>query len=491
MIDKQAIINHFNQVAPARPLWFRRNYMYHNQIIQACRPFLNPDSRVLELGCSTGDLLAALKPGFGVGVDFSPVSVEIAQQNHPHLEWMCADVEDLPDVPPLDEPFDMIVMADLIGYLNDIQQTLTDLRRLMHDNSRVVISLWNWMWQPILVAGERLHFKNVDSHVRQNWLSPAAIQGFLELTGYETVSVQPGVLLPYHVPGLTRLVNTLSYAPLFNRLVLLTTVVARPQKAPSLRHTSVSVIIPTRNEVENIEALVERVPEMGTHTELVFVDGASTDGTIEKIHEQIRLHPERDIKFIPQVPPQSDDADAPPDMMLKLGKGDAVRKGFAAAQGDIVMILDSDISVPPEELPRFYEALVAGKARMVNGTRFAYHQEAGAMRPLNYLGNVFFSIAFSWLLGQPISDTLCGTKALYKRDYDEIAANRSYFGDFDPFGDFDLLFGAARLRYRIFDVPVHYKARTYGTSKVRVSVHGPLLMPVRAVAVQNSPPVRP
>jgi len=477
MIDKQAIVQHFDRVAPSRPMWFARNYTYHNQIIQACRPFLNPHSRVLELGCSTGDLLAALKPGYGVGVDFSPVSIEIAKQNHPDLEWICADVEHLPHVAPLEEPFDLIIMADLIGYLDDIQQTLEDIHHLMHERTRVVISLWNWLWQPMLAVAERLHFKNVDSHIRQSWLSRTPIRNFLDLSGYETVSVLPGVLVPYAIPIISPLVNTLSYAPLVNRLTLLTTVVARPvMDAPEPSPTSVTVVIPTRNEVENIEALVQRVPDMGSHTELLFVDGNSTDGTIEKIHEQIAAHPERDIKFMSQVPPKSQEADAPPDMMLKLGKGDAVRKGFAAANGDIVMILDSDISVPPEELTRFYRALMTGKARMVNGTRFTYEQEEGAMHRVNYLGNVFFSTTFSWLLGQRITDTLCGTKALYKRDYEEIAANRAYFGDFDPFGDFDLLFGAARLKYRIKDVAVHYKARTYGQSKVRVGIHGPLLL---------------
>jgi glycosyltransferase involved in cell wall biosynthesis len=171
--------------------------------------------------------------------------------------------------------------------------------------------------------------------------------------------------------------------------------------------------------------------------------------------------------------------------MLKLGKGDAIRKAFEAASGDILMILDSDLTVPPEELPRFYEALITGKGRFINGTRLVYPQEREAMPIPNHLGNVFFGLMFTWLLGQRISDTLCGTKALYKKDYEAIAANRSYFGDFDPFGDFDLLFGAAWLGLPITDLPVHYCARTYGDSKVRVGLHGPLLGRMSLIAFQR------
>jgi glycosyltransferase involved in cell wall biosynthesis len=228
---------------------------------------------------------------------------------------------------------------------------------------------------------------------------------------------------------------------------------------------------------------MERTPNMGRHTELIFVDGNSTDGTVEEIERQIAAHPERDAKLIHQVPPRSEHDHTSPSLMLKLGKGDAVRKGFAAASGDILMILDSDISVAPEDLTKFYEVLATGKARFANGTRFAYEQQDEAMRTLNRAGNIFFSLLFTWLLGQRITDTLCGTKVLFKSDYEAIVANRKRFGDFDPFGDFDLLFGAAWLRQKILDVPVRYWARVYGESKVRVAKHGPLLIKMSLIAL--------
>jgi glycosyltransferase involved in cell wall biosynthesis/SAM-dependent methyltransferase len=476
MTNKRLLAQHFDCVAPSRGRWFRRNYTYHQQIIRACHSFLDPESRVLELGCSTGELLNELKPGEGVGVDISPVSIDYARRQYPHLQWVCADVENLPDTPPLDQPFDAIVMADLVGYLDDIQLTLESIRRLTHYRTRIIVATWNWMWQPVLKVGEILRLKTPDLDMRQNWVSPTVISTMLKLAGYEPLQTVPGVLLPYNIMGLSPLINTFSHAPIVERITLLRTVIARPvAQTDESEPASVTVVIPTRNEVGNIEPIIVRTPNMGRHTELFFIDGNSTDGTVEKIHEQMKARPERDIKLMSQVSPQSFDADTPPDLMLRLGKGDAVRKAFAAASGDILMILDSDITVPPEELPKFYNALITHKADFINGTRLVYPQEAGAMRPINKLGNVFFSLLFSWLLGQSITDTLCGTKALRKCDYEVIAANRSYFGDFDPFGDFDLLFGAAWSGHRIIDLPVHYGARTYGDSKVRVGLHGLLL----------------
>lgn len=482
MLDKQKIAQHFDRISARRDSWADRNRLYHEQLIKVCHSFVNPDSRVLELGSSTGNVLAALNPKVGVGVDFSAESIALSQKKYSHLTWIHADVEMLPSHPALTAPFDLIIMEDLVGYLWDVEQFLKNIKHLTHPSTRLVVSCWNWMWEPILRFGEKLGLKAPNLDVHENWLSPSMLTNLLELSGYEVVMRQPGILIPYRVPILTDALNSLSYAPLLNAFVLSTILVARSLPKPEISDVSVSVIIPTRNEAGNIAALVERLPAMGKHTEVVFVDGDSTDGTVEEIHRQIAAHAERDIKFVPQVD-QSKALSTSPDLMLKLGKGDAVRKGFAVATGEILMILDGDISVMPEDLPKFYEALVGSKARFANGTRFVYQHENEAMRGLNRIGNVFFSLLFTWLLGQRITDTLCGTKALFKRDYEAIVANRKRFGDFDPFGDFDLLFGAAWLQHRIADVPVRYRARTYGKSKVRVSQHGPLLGRMSLIAL--------
>jgi glycosyltransferase involved in cell wall biosynthesis len=220
-------------------------------------------------------------------------------------------------------------------------------------------------------------------------------------------------------------------------------------------------VIPCRNEKGNIEAAIQRLPNFGNHQEIIFVDGHSTDGTVEEIQRVIDTYRDRTIRFLAQD---------------GQGKGDAVRKGFAAATGDILMILDADLTVPPEDLPKFYDAIVCGKGEFINGCRLVYPMEGQAMRFLNLLGNKFFSVAFSWLLNQPLKDTLCGTKVMFREDYLKLAANRHYFGDFDPFGDFDLILGASKLNLKILEVPIRYRDRTYGSTKISRFQHGWLLL---------------
>ncbi len=213
------------------------------------------------------------------------------------------------------------------------------------------------------------------------------------------------------------------------------------------------MIVPgLRNEAGNIEAILANTPEMGGGTELVFVEGHSTDDTWGEIQRQIAIHPQRRCLAMQQT---------------GKGKGDAVRLGFAQATGDILMIYDADLTVPPESLPRFVEALRQGEGEFINGVRLVYPMERRAMRFLNLVANKSFSVAFSWVLGQPVKDTLCGTKAIWKKDYELLAANRAFFGDFDPFGDFDLIFGAAKLNLKIVDIPIRYRERTYGTTNIQ------------------------
>jgi glycosyltransferase involved in cell wall biosynthesis len=220
-----------------------------------------------------------------------------------------------------------------------------------------------------------------------------------------------------------------------------------------------------------IKRIVEELPELGSRTELIFIEGHSQDNTLEEIKNTISNYKgPKTIKFAVQN---------------SKGKGDAVRKGFEMADGDILMIYDADMTVPPAELKKFYNVLVSRKGEFINGSRLVYPMEKQSMRVLNYIGNKFFSFMFSWLLGQKIKDTLCGTKVLWKKDYEDIKRGRSFFGDFDPFGDFDLLFGAAKLNLKIIDLPVHYRERTYGETNISRWRHGWLLLKMTIFAMKK------
>ncbi len=438
----------FDHFASQIERWRPRHAGYHNLAASLMRFYVSPGARVLEIGSGNGDLLAAVAPSFGLGVDISGEMVRVAAAKYPNLTFrqMAAERLDLPD-----EPFDYIILSDLIGYLYDIRRVFELIRGVCHARTRLVLNWYSRLWQPLLGIGERIGLKYPQPLL--NWTTIEDVANLLDLSGFEVVHRRPHILLPLPVPILSALANRyLAHLPGFRLLCLSNWIVARPlgvrlMDAPP----TVSVICPCRNESGNIEHVVRRLPEMGSHTELVFVEGHSEDNTLEECRRIAGVTPGRDIKVFVQA---------------GTGKGDACRLGFSRATGDIVMILDADLSVAPEDLPQFYAALVAGKGELVNGSRVVYAMDPEAMRFLNVLGNKCFAVLVSWLLGQSVRDTLCGTKVMWRADYERIAAGRSYFGDFDPYGDYDLLFGAAKLSLKIIDVPIRYRRRIYGKPNI-------------------------
>jgi len=443
---------------------------YHRRLATLYQFLVAPNQRVLEVGCSNGDLLASLRPGFGVGVDFSAAAVQRAATRHPELRFVQADALELGDIAGEDDdPFDVIIMSDLLNDVWDVQTVLEQLAPFVGPGTRIIINSYSRIWEWPLAAAEKMGLAK--PVLNQNWLTVEDIAGLLHLSGFQLMRAWQEVLLPLPVPLIAPLANrVLVKLPFFRMFGLTNFIIAKPNPSLISEHKSVkaesrkptvSVLVPARNEAGNIESIFERTPEMGGGTELVFVEGHSKDDTYETIERAIATHPERRCKLMRQK---------------GAGKGDAVRIGFAAASGDVLMILDADLTVPPEDLPRFYDALRSGKGEFINGVRLVYPMEKHAMRLFNLFGNKFFSLVFSYLLGQPIKDTLCGTKVMWRHDYERLAANRSYFGDFDPFGDFDLLFGAAKLNLAITEVPIRYRERTYGETNIQRWKHGLLLL---------------
>lgn len=465
----KARITHWDRVSPRKENPKRAGNFYH-QLLHRYYRFLIPSGmRILELGCGQGDLLAALEPSIGVGVDVSYEMVRCAAGKHPHLHFVRTDVHEL----VVKGTFDVIILSDLVNDLWDVQQLFENLRAFSHSGTKVVINFYNNLWRVPLALVNRLGLGA--ELLEQNWFSPHDIFNLLELAGFDVIRHQAKILLPMRIPLLSNLANRylVNFIPL-SWFALTNIVIARP--APGLpseqsqEPASVSVVIPARNEAGNIETIINRIPVLGSTTELVFVEGHSSDNTYETIQDVIAKYPDRQCKLLRQP---------------GRGKGDAVRLGFCEAAGDILMILDADMTVPPEDLTRFFDAINSGKGDFINGVRLVYPLENQSMRFINILGNKFFSLAFSWLLGQPIKDTLCGTKVLRKKDYDTIAANRKYFGDFDPFGDFDLLFGAAKFNLKISEIPIRYRSRIYGDTNISRWRHGWLLVKMVAFAARR------
>jgi len=460
-----AIAQAFDELAPREAGWSRRTRGYHDLVTAVSQTIVQPGSSVLELGSGNGDLLAALEPGDGVGVDVSRGMVELARSRHQGLRFEQAAGEDV----QLGGTFDYVVLSDLLPYVDDLHALFRNVARHSHRETRVVINSYSGLWRPPIRVLELLRLK--PRKPVRNWVAPHDVENLLLLAGLEPVTTTRRILLPLRIPLLSGLFNgVLANLWGLRQLCLTYWIVARVRPPDERRELSVSVVVPAKNEAGMIERIVDETPQLGTHSELIFVEGHSTDGTREEIERQIELHPEREIVYVEQH---------------GRGKGDAVRLGFARARYDVLMILDADLTVRPRELPLFLDALETGRAEFVNGSRLVYGLEPGAMRFLNLLGNKAFSLVFSALLDQSVKDTLCGTKVLERHRYEQIAAGRSYFGDFDPFGDFDLLLGAARLNLKIVDLPVRYHARTYGDTKISRFRHGWLLLQMAVFAFRK------
>lgn len=459
--DQAALRQHFDWVAAHDARARRVQGGFHAQLLAHFRHQIPEGESVLELGCGAGDLLAGLAPRRGLGVDFSPAMIAKARARHgaqPGLEFRELDVA---AVERWEEQFDHIVLDYLTGYLPDIQRTLEALRSAAHSRTRLHLTTLNTLWRGPLRAAQALGA--VMPQPPSAWLAHQDLINLLELAGWEVVRMERQQLLPVNVPLLAPVLNRgLVRALGFRHLGITVALTARPRVAPALRgEVSCSVIVPARNEAGNIRAALERIPVLGRRTEVVFVEGHSKDDTWATIQREAAAYTGPHLVRALRQPGK--------------GKWDAVHAGFAVAQGDVLVIQDADLTAPPEDLPKFYEAIASGAAEFANGSRLVYPMEDRAMRFLNLLGNKFFALSLSFVLGQSVKDSLCGTKMLLRSDYERVLRRIAPFGDFDPFGDFNLLFGSALLNLRIRDVPVRYKDRTYGETNISRFRHGALL----------------
>ncbi len=454
---------HWDRVAVQRDSLKGWGGAYHARLCEIYRLLIRPGLRVLEIGSGYGDLLSSLQAARAVGIDFSPEMVQRARGRHPECEFLLADAHDLSKIKG---PFDVTIFSDTLNDLWDVQAALAAVRPLCLASTRLIINFHSGLWQMPLALAQKLGV--AAPMLPQNWLTPEDVRGMLRLSGFETIRSWQEILWPLPLGSLANKV-IVRFWP-FKEMALSNFIVARPLASREEEAPSVSIVIPARNEAGNIKPIFERVPSMGRATELVFVEGHSRDDTYATIEREIAEHPNLRSSLMRQS---------------GTGKADAVRLGFSRAKGDVLMIMDADLTVRPEDLPRFYETLRSRQGEFINGVRLVYPMEEKAMQGLNFLGNKVLSLLFSWILGQPIKDTLCGTKALWRSSYEDIAANRNFFGEFDPFGDYDLIFGAAKLNLKIVDLPIRYRERTYGSTNISRWRHGILLFRMVAVAARK------
>jgi len=470
-IEKVKITNYLNSISRERDKWRWRNSYYHKSLKNIYNFFIPKEEKILEIGCSTGDLLAGLEPLHGIGVDLSPAAIKLAREKYSdnnNLTFIQGDAETF----ELNEKTNYVILSDTIGYLNDIQTAFENIKNVMTPKSRLIINSYNFVWEPIFRIAQWLGLKQ--KIPQQNWLSNDDIVNLLELAGYEVVHKEGFILFPKYIPLLSSFLNGfVAKWPLIRGLTIAQFIVARLRYAPpddDINNYTVSVIVPARNEAGNIEQAITRTPEMGKWTEFIFIEGNSQDNTWEEIQRIKEKYSNKRIKIMQQD---------------GKGKKDAIYKGFAHAEGDVLMILDSDLAVMPEDLPKFYKAIAENKGEYINGVRLVYPIEKKAMRFLNLYANKTFSILFSYILNQPYKDTLCGTKVLWRKDWERIKENLWYFGDFDPYGDFDIIFGAAKLCLKTIQIPVRYRARTYGKIQIDRFSGGWLLLKMACIGFKK------
>jgi SAM-dependent methyltransferase len=457
---KAAILAHSEAFAASRAEFRKRAAFFHRED-EAYLRFLIPEgARVLDIGCGIGDTLASLKPSQGVGVDFSPAMIDVARKLHPELQFHAMDAEDAAMIANIGETFDYIVVHDTIGSLDDCQKFFELLHPFCTRSTRLVVGYFSHLWQPMLKVAELLKLRA--PYPQQNVLAPADVVGLARLADFDLVKAEQRVLMPLSMFGLGRLINRfISVLPGFRFFALRHYTMYRSMRAANDDLRSATVVIPARNERGNIEPAIQRIPQFCDDIEIIFIEGHSKDGTFEEIERVRAVYPQKDVKAMRQP---------------GKGKADAVFTAYDVARGDVLMILDADLTMPPEQLPKFWEALRSGKGEFINGSRLVYPLEDDAMRFLNLIANKLFSYLFSWLLNQRYTDTLCGTKVMRRSDYHRLKSGKAYFGDFDPFGDFDLIFGASKLSLKTVDLPIRYAARAYGKTQISRFRHGLMLM---------------
>lgn len=441
---QEMIRKHFDSIAEDYPRWRRMNAYYNDQLVHWCRSRVPPGRRILDFGCGRGSVLSALEPSQGTGIDLSGEMIRYAKTDHPRLDFERTPIEEFR---PRSE-YDAVLCVNTLEYTWDVGAVLDKIHSVLRDNGRVLIATGNPLWSRIFRWASSWGLRMPEC--TRLFLTNKDLENLLSLHGFDVADSRMALPVPKLIPVLGPLLNWLvPRLPLVSYLLCSTQLITARKVPPVRKDYSVSIVVPCHNEAGNVERCVRETGKLGLRTELIFVDDGSTDGTAQAIRPE--LNPELEVKVLRYEPNR--------------GKSFAVQTGFAAATGDILMVLDADLTTHPSELRPLYEAFASGRAEFVNCTRFIYPGEQRSMHLANYIGNKFFAILVSLVMEARVSDTLCGTKAMFRWDYRHMTMGR------DPWGDYDFLFGAAQQRLVIRELPVHYRERRAGQSKMKTLRH--------------------
>ncbi|MGZ3885200.1 MAG: glycosyltransferase, partial [Bacteroidia bacterium] len=346
--------SYFNTLAAKRKKR-RISAYYWNEISNYCNYFSHEDSSVLEIGCGNGDLLASIKGSRKTGIDFSEEFIAWAKEKQAGkgIDFQLMDANNI----TLTETYDLIIISNLIGFVDDIEAVFEQVKKVCHPNTKVIVQYYNSLWEPLIKFAELVGLKKKTP--LQNWLNSRDINNLLYVSGFDVYRNTKRLIFPLYIPVLSFVLNRyLAKFPIFRFFSLNLYSFAKPlpesNEANYANKYSTTVVIPARNESGNIENAILRLPKFGKHVEIIFIEGNSTDDTWDKIKEiQKKYAATHDIKIGQQK---------------GKGKADAVREGYKIATGDILMILDADLTVPPEDIPKFYNAIAGGKGDFINGT---------------------------------------------------------------------------------------------------------------------------
>lgn len=446
----QTLRDYYESIAPEWDAWRSRNRFYHEQVKELVAGAVVPYRSVLDIGCGTGDVLSTVRPSPGIGLNVADRLTQLAREKYPDLRFETSD----PDTIELPADFrpDYVVSVNLLDHTHDVFELLANVRECVTERTLIVMTTSNPLWAPVLRLASRLGRRSRESP--RNFITNRDIASILNVLGLDVVESGVTLPVPERVPVISTVLNAvLPELPVLRYLSSTQYIAARPRIGR--KDLSVSVVVPCHNEEANVRECARRIPDMGAATEVIFVDDGSSDGTRAAVLSAMEEDPR--VRLVAYD--------------TNHGKANAVRAGFGAARNDVLMILDADMTVAPEDLPKFLAPLQAGTAELVNGTRLVYPIAERAMPTANFIGNKAFCLLVSWVLRQRVSDTLCGTKALLRRDYESMPVPGS-----DRWGDFNLLFGAARQKLRILEIPIHYRERVAGESKMNVRRDGPMFL---------------